>query len=100
MDFVIAEPCIGTEHTACVGVCPVDCTHPAKNRDYQGGPECQGTKNLDEVPQLYINPQECIDYGAYVPVCPVTAMFVLEDLTEKLANYTQINADYFKPAAG
>ncbi len=56
--------------------------------------------NFDEVPQLYINPQECIDCGACVPVCPVTAIFVLEDLPEKWANYTQINDDYFKPAAG
>jgi ferredoxin len=52
------------------------------------------------VPQLYIHPQECIDCGACVPVCPVTAIFPLEDLPEKWANYTQVNADYFKPAAG
>ncbi len=100
MAYIIAEPCIGTKDTACVDVCPVDCIHPAKNRDYRGGPENQGTKNFDEVPQLYIDPQECIDCGACVPVCPVTAIFVLEDLPEKWANYTQINADYFKPAAG
>ena len=100
MAFVIAETCIGTKDTACVDVCPVDCIHPAKNRDYHGGPESQGAKNFDEVPQLYINPQECIDCGACVPVCPVTAIFVLEDLPEKWGNYTQINADYFKPAAG
>jgi len=56
-------------------------------------------KNFDEVTQLYINPQECIDCGAYVPVCPVTAIFPLEDLPDKWAHYTQINADYFKPAA-
>ena len=72
----------------------------AKNRDYHGGPETQGTKNFDEVLQLYINPQECIDCGACVPVCPVTAIFVLEDLPEEWTNYTPINADYFKPAAG
>jgi ferredoxin len=81
-------------------VCPVDCIHPAKNRDYHDGPENQGTKNFDEVPHLYIHPEECIDCGACVPVCPVTAIFPLEDLPEKWANYTQINADYFKPAAG
>ncbi len=100
MAFVIAEPCIGTKDTACVDACPVDCIHPAKGRDYHGGPENGGTKNFDEVPQLYINPVECIDCGACVPVCPVTAIFVLEDLPTKWANYTQINADYFKPATG
>jgi len=45
---------------------------------------------------LYIHPDECIDCGACVPVCPVTAIFVLEDLPEKWASFTQINADYFK----
>jgi len=99
MAYIIAEPCVATKDTACVDVCPVDCIHPAKNRDYSGGPESQGTKNFDEVPQLYINPQECIDCGACVPVCPVTAIFSLEDLPDKWANYTQINAYYFKPAA-
>jgi NAD-dependent dihydropyrimidine dehydrogenase PreA subunit len=53
MAYIIAEPCIGTKDTACVDVCPVDCIHPAKNREYHGGPENQGTKNFDEVPQLY-----------------------------------------------
>jgi hypothetical protein len=32
-------------------------------------------------------------------VCPVTAIFPLEDLPDKWANYAHINADYFKPAA-
>jgi len=99
MAYIIAEPCVGTKDTACVDVCPVDCIHPAKNRDYHGGPESQGTKNFDEVTQLYINSQECIDCGACVPVCPVTAIFPLEDLPDKWANYTQINADYFNLAA-
>ena len=63
MAYIIAEPCIGTKDTACVDVCPVDCIHPAKNRDYHGGPESQGTKNFDEVLQLYIHPQECSIVG-------------------------------------
>lgn len=85
MAYIIAEPCIGTKDTACVDVCPVDCIHPRKDE-----PE------FESVPQLYINPDECIDCGACVPVCPVTAIFVLEDLPEKWASFTQVNADYFK----
>ena len=100
MAYIIAEPCIGTKDSACVDVCPVDCIHPAKDRDYHGGPANQGGKNFDEVPQLYIHPEECIDCGACVPVCPVTAIFALEDLPEKWANFTPINADYFKEPAG
>ena len=34
-----------------------------------------GRPTLDTVPQLYIDPVECIDCGACVPVCPVSAIF-------------------------
>ena len=85
MAYVIAEPCIGTKDTACVDVCPVDCIHPRKDE-----------AGFEEAKQLYINPDECIDCGACVPVCPVTAIFALEDLPEKWAGYTQINADHYK----
>ena len=89
MAYIIAEPCIGTKDTACVDVCPVDCIHPAKSRSYN-----DGRPTFDEVPQLYIDPTECIDCGACVPVCPVTAIFTLEDLPEKWHAYIEINASY------
>jgi len=73
----------------------VDCIHPAKNREYHGGSESQGAKNYDEVPQLYIDPVECIDCGACVPVCPVAAIFPVDDLPEKWRHFTEINAKYF-----
>ena len=44
---------------------------------------------------LYIDPVECIDCGACVPVCPVSAIFALDDLPEKWATFTERNADYF-----
>ena len=37
---------------------------------------------------------ECIDCGACVPVCPVTAIFPLEDLPEKWHAYIEINKNY------
>ena len=80
--YIIAEPCIGTKDTACVDVCPVDCIHPAKGRTYD-----DGRPTFDEVPQLYIDRTECIDCGACVPVCPVTAIFVMDDLPEKWHAY-------------
>ncbi len=85
MAYVIAEPCIGTKDTACVDVCPVDCIHPRKDE----GP-------FENSPQLFINPDECIDCGACVPVCPVTAIFAMEDLPEKWANYAQMNAGHYQ----
>jgi ferredoxin len=82
--YVIAEPCIGTKDTACVDACPVDCIHPKKDE-----------ADFANVTQLYIDPVECIDCGACVPVCPVSAIFALDDLPEKWADYTQTNAQYF-----
>jgi NAD-dependent dihydropyrimidine dehydrogenase PreA subunit len=88
MAYVIAEPCIDVKDTACVDACPVDCIHPRKDDDYFG------STNM-----LYINPIECIDCGACVPVCPVSAIFVEDDLPEKWKQFARINAEhYLKPA--
>ena len=74
MAYVIAEPCIGVKDVACVDACPVDCIHPKKDEAKFGDSE-----------MLYIDPVECIDCGACVPVCPVSAIFALDDLPENLA---------------
>jgi NAD-dependent dihydropyrimidine dehydrogenase PreA subunit len=91
MAYVIAEPCIGTKDTACVDACPVDCIHPKKNTTYD-----DGRPTFDNVPQFYIDPVECIDCGACVPVCPVSAIFALDDLPEKWKQYTELNESYVK----
>ena len=84
MAYVIAEPCIGTKDTACVDACPVDCIHPKKDEP------AYATEEL-----LYIDPVECIDCGACVPVCPVSAIFALDDLPEKWNAFTERNAKYY-----
>jgi len=84
MAYVIAEPCIGTKDTACVDACPVDCIHPKKDEPAHADAE-----------MLYIDPVECIDCGACVPVCPVSAIFALDDLPEKWAGFTPKNAAYY-----
>jgi ferredoxin len=53
-----------------------------------------GRLGFDEVSQLYIDPIECIDCGACVPVCPVSAIFAEDDLPEKWKHFTEINASY------
>jgi NAD-dependent dihydropyrimidine dehydrogenase PreA subunit len=70
MPFVITDPCIGTKDTACVDVCPVDCIHPRKDE-----PEFEHSS------MLYIHPEECIDCGACVPACPVSAIYDSVDST-------------------
>ena len=84
MAYVIAEPCIGTKDTACVDACPVDCIHPKKDEP-----------GYAEAEMLYIDPVECIDCGACVPVCPVSAIFALDDLPEKWTEFTAKNAAYY-----
>jgi NAD-dependent dihydropyrimidine dehydrogenase PreA subunit len=84
MAYVIAEPCIGTKDTACVDACPVDCIHPKKD-----------SEKFDSCELIYIDPVECIDCGACVPVCPVSAIFAQDDLPEKWADFAQKNAQFF-----
>ena len=82
--YVIAEPCIGQKDNSCVEVCPVDCIHPTPDEpDY------------DNVEQLFIDPDECIDCDACVEACPVDACFAEDQLPEEWAKYTPINAEYF-----
>ena len=62
------------------------CIHPAKGRTYD-----DGRPMFDEVPQLYIDPTECIDCGAYLLVCPMTVIFAQEELPERWHAYIEIN---------
>lgn len=81
MTYVICEPCIGVKDTGCVDVCPVDCILQAKD---------------GSSPQLYIDPDVCIDCGACVPACPVEAIFPVDEVPEKWYKFTAVNAEYFK----
>lgn len=72
MPHVVAEPCIRCRYTECASVCPVDCFYEGMN-------------------MLAIRPEECIDCGACVPVCPVNAIFPEEELPPKWAEYAKLN---------
>ena len=76
MPYVITEACINTKDKACVDVCPVDCIYE--------GPE-----------QLFIHPDECIDCGACEPVCPVTAIFVEDEVPEPSKPFIEFNKQFF-----
>ena len=73
MTYVVAEPCIKCKFTDCVDVCPVDCFYEGENF-------------------LVIHPDECIDCGACAPECPAEAIFSEDDLPDKWAEYTELNA--------
>jgi NAD-dependent dihydropyrimidine dehydrogenase PreA subunit len=88
MAYVITEPCIGTKDASCVDVCPVDCIHPRKDE-----------ADFDPVPQLYIDPDECIDCGACEPECPVNAIFPEDQVPAEWANFTVMDATWYTDRA-
>jgi NAD-dependent dihydropyrimidine dehydrogenase PreA subunit len=88
MPHVITNRCVGTKDQSCVEVCPVDCIHPAKNID--------GDAAFEEAPQLYIDPDVCIDCGACVPECPVDAIFMDDELPEEFREFLEVNANFYK----
>ena len=88
MDHVITGLCQDTKDQSCVEVCPVDCIHPAQSLD--------GDEAFEATPQLYIDPDVCIDCGACVPECPVGAIFMEEDLAPEDQQYIEINAAFYR----
>ena len=85
MAYVIAEPCIGVKDTACVDACPVDCIHPRRDE-----------ASFETERMLYIDPVECIDCGACVPVCPVSAIFAESDLPDRWLEYEEVNRNHYE----
>ena len=82
MAYIIIDTC--TKDFLCVEACPVDCIHPTEEEE-----------GVEDVPQLYINPEECIDCGACVPVCPTESIFELDELPADKQEFIQKNAAYF-----
>ncbi len=68
------------------------------SRECNGDVLIDGRPSFDEVSQLYMDPIECTDCGACVPLCPAWALFALDDLPEKWKHFTEINAATFKAA--
>ena len=42
---------------------------------------------------LYIDPDVCVDCGACIPVCPVKAIYDVNDLPANLTHWIEINAE-------
>ena len=76
MPHVITSPCIGTKDQACTEVCPVECIYDAGE-------------------MLLIHPDECIDCGACVPACPVSAIYPEEDVPAEETPYIEKNRAFF-----
>jgi NAD-dependent dihydropyrimidine dehydrogenase PreA subunit len=73
--YVIAEPCAGVEHGACVEVCPVGCIVPTT-----------------AARQHVIDPDECIDCGVCAAACPVEAIFPADEVPDGWERFVALNA--------
>lgn len=82
MAYVITDTCTKDNH--CVEACPVDCIHPKTEES-----------GFEEAPQLFVNPADCIDCGACVPVCPTASIFPIDDLPAELASFAPLNAAHY-----
>jgi ferredoxin len=56
----------------------VDCIHPKEDE-----------ASFADAPHLYVNPADCIDCGACIPVCPTNSIYTLEDLPADLAHFAK-----------
>ena len=82
MAYVITDSCI--KDFLCVDVCPTDCIHPKKDES-----------GVDAVTQLYVDPAGCIDCGACVPACTSDSVHAVDDLSDDLKKFVDINANYY-----
>jgi ferredoxin len=63
----------------------VDCIHPTPDEpDYE------------QVDQLYIDPEECIDCDACVEACPVDAITSEDQVPEEWQRFIELNADFYR----
>ncbi len=79
MAYVITDACVEVKDQSCVQECPVDCI---VTKDGEG--------------QYYIDPDICIDCGACQPVCPVNAIYPLDELPPDQQHQIEKNAVFFK----
>ena len=92
---VITAPCDGVCDTACVGVCPVDCIHgPVSVETIQATPADERRSRFAGI-QMFVNPNECINCGACLPVCPVNAIYVDDEIPPQYHRFIELNARFF-----
>ncbi|WP_420237879.1 indolepyruvate ferredoxin oxidoreductase subunit alpha [Telmatobacter bradus] len=82
MAYVVTDAC--TKDFVCVDECPSAAISPAK-----------GDAAAATVPQVYINPDECIDCGSCAPVCPSNAIYSIDELPADKANFAEVNKAYY-----
>jgi Fe-S-cluster-containing hydrogenase component 2 len=79
MAFYTTSRCLDEVNQMCVDVCPVQCIHTEEGIDRMA----------------FIDADACIECGACVPACPISAVFAETDLPPEEAIYIRITALYF-----
>src|ERR1022692_2773194 len=82
MAYVITDTC--TKDELCVDACPTDCIHPKKDEE-----------KFEEVTQLYVDPNGCIDCGACVPVCPTNSISIVDEVPADKQEFIEKNAAHY-----
>lgn len=82
MPYVVTDAC--TKDFVCVDECPSAAIAPTKD-----------DAAAATVPQVYINPDECIDCGSCAPVCPSNAIYSIDELPADKANFAEVNKAYY-----
>jgi NAD-dependent dihydropyrimidine dehydrogenase PreA subunit len=83
MAYVITDAC--TKDFVCVAECSTAAIAPTS-----------GDPKAGTVPQVYINPDECIDCGNCADLCAQNAIFPADELPEGKADFAEKNAAYFQ----
>ena len=74
MTYIVTERCANNRYTDCVADCPVDCFY-----------------EIQDPHMLIINPDECIDCDACVPLCPVNAIYPESEVPEEYSEWIEKN---------
>jgi ferredoxin len=77
MTYVITSNCINEKAADCMDVCPVDCI-----------------KEGDD--QYFIDPDICISCSACETVCPVSAIYYIDDVPKDEEPFIQKAIDFYK----
>lgn len=82
MAYVITDTC--TKDELCIQACPVDCIHPRGDED-----------GFAAASQMYVDPANCIDCGACIPVCPTNSIFPLDEVPADKQQFIALNEAHF-----
>jgi NAD-dependent dihydropyrimidine dehydrogenase PreA subunit len=79
---VITATCL--KDNLCVDACPSEAIHPLKSEPA-----------WETVPQLYINPDDCMDCGGCVAECPTNSIYPADELPADKLDAAEKNAAYY-----